>query len=179
MAELDVVTLDEVKSRLGGSVARATNDADIQADISALSALFDAEFGAVVQRPITDEEVTLDACLNGFTEYWPVLADPAPTVDAGTVDPISYRFGLMSYDTSTVTTVTYTAGRFASTDDVSEQFKAAFVVTLRNWRQAERTAPNVPPGPDYPTPRTSFPTFALPNAAAELLSKYRRPTGFA
>lgn len=189
MATLDVVTLDEVKDRLGGSVARANNDAEIEADIAALSALFDDRFGAVVKRDIVAEPVTrpwsdtvhpfgnrIDHYVTAWTDYWPIVG--TPTAATGTVTVRDRAFGRVEFSV-TSETISYTAGRFATTALVSEQFKAAFVVALRNWRQAAHIAPHVPPGPDYPTPRTAFPTFAMPNAATQMLSKYQRPEGVA
>jgi len=181
MADLDVATLTEVKGRLGGSVTRVTDDQDIQADITALSALFDGEFGAVVQRQVANEEISVFARPGHLPlKRWPLLSDPAPAVDDGTVEVLSREFGILCVtSTEMPTSVTYTAGRFADTSAVDELFKAAFIVTLRNWRQADHAAPFVPAGPDYPTPRTSFPTFALPRASAAALHDYRRPGGSA
>ncbi len=190
MADLDVVTLAEAKDRLGGSLTKTSDDTDIQAAITALSGLFDDRFGAVVQREITGEEITrpwissIGAAASYtthyvpcWTEYWPIVG--TPTASAGTVIVKDRKFGRVELSISTAATITYTAGRFANTAAVSEQFKAAFVVTLRNWRQASHIAPHVPANPDYPAPRTAFPTFALPNATAQMLSKYRRPEGLA
>jgi hypothetical protein len=186
MALLDIVTLAEAKARLGGSVTNVADDAAIQTDITALSALFDTRFGAVVQRNIADEPVTQPwpntrtfpvtrSYVTAWAEYWPIIG--TPTADVGTVAVMNAMFGRVELSTSAATTISYDAGRFGDTADVSEQFKSAFVIALRNWRQADHVAPFVPAGPDYPTPRSAFPTFAIPRACDQLLGKYRRPEG--
>ena len=179
MATLDVVTLAEAKTRLGGSVAKVTDDDEIQAAITGLSRLFDRTFGAVVQRQITSEHVLVNRSCDDWADLWPVLASPAPTADVGTVEIIDPKFGQLRFSDASVSTVTYTAGRFADTASVADDFKEAMYVALRNWRQADHAAPFVPAGPDYPTPRSSFPTFAMPNAARLMLFEYTRPIGLA
>lgn len=173
MATLDVVTLAEAKPRLGGSVTKTTDDDEIQADITALSALFDQRFGAIVQRAIVGERVHPNRSCNDWANLWPVLDTPAPAADEGTVEVVD-DFGMLAFSTYKAKTISYTAGRFANTAAVSEQFKGAFLITLRNWRAAGYVSPHIPPGPDYPTPRSSFPTFAMPNASAQMLHDFRR-----
>ena len=187
MAILDVITLAEAKARLGGNVAITSDDSAISDDITALSALFDDRFGAVVQREVTEvvskrypESPSFPRTrlyVNGFTSSWPIVG--TPTSDVGTVAVTNGMFGRIELSTSAAGTVTYTAGRFATTGDVSEQFKSAFIVALRNWRQADHVAPFIPAGPDYPTPRTAFPKFAMPNAVDQMLSKFKRYEGIA
>ena len=186
MATNDIVTLTEAKAELGGSVVKTFDDDGIQSAITALSAMFDDRFGAAVKRTITAEPITLPysrfplgavADVACWTDYYPIVG--TPTLDTGTVTVADRQFGRVQLTTSAATTITYDAGRFDDTASVSDQFKQAMFVALRNWRQQAHTAPFVPPGPDYPTPRTPFPTFAIPNAATQMLSKYIRHEGLA
>lgn len=64
---------------------------------------------------------------------------------------------------------TYTAGRVSSTIQVDARFKRAAALTLENmWRDRE---PGLEPQGEFDVPRQSFPTFALPRAAMQLLSE--------
>lgn len=65
--------------------------------------------------------------------------------------------------------VSYTAGRVANTAAVPERYKQAARVTLENWWQMVRTstAPTTPG--EYVEALSIFPTFAIPNAARQLL----------
>ena len=64
--------------------------------------------------------------------------------------------------------VTYVVGRAANTAAVPERFKEAAAVTLKNWwRMYEAGAGRVN---EYDVPQASFPTFAVPKAAKELLA---------
>ena len=190
MATLDIVTLAEAKARLQGNVAKTTDDAEIEADITALSALFDQRYGAVVRRTVTDEPVTVpleqtlypnrnrvDYYVPAWTELYPIVG--TPTAGTGTVIVRNAAFGMVELSVSTAGTISYTAGRFADTASVSAQFKSAFVIALRNWRQADQASPFVPAGPEYPTPRPAFPTFAVPRACDQMLSRFMRPEGLA
>jgi hypothetical protein len=57
----------------------------------------------------------------------------------------------------------------ASTSQVDERFKRAAAITLQNlWRDRE---PGLEPMGEFDVPRSSFPTFAVPNAAEQLLSE--------
>ena len=64
--------------------------------------------------------------------------------------------------------VTYVAGRFASTSTVSQRFKEAAEIMLKNvWRTFEASAQQVG---EFDTPIAQFPRFAVPNAVKELLA---------
>lgn len=63
--------------------------------------------------------------------------------------------------------VTYTAGRFATTGAVTEDFKHAARITLENWWQQFREG-TAEVG-DYEVPYSTFPRFAVPQAAVQLL----------
>lgn len=65
--------------------------------------------------------------------------------------------------------VTYVAGRFASTSTVSQKFKEAAEITLKNlWRTFDLSAAQ---SGDFDIPLQTFPRFAIPNAAKELLAR--------
>lgn len=64
--------------------------------------------------------------------------------------------------------VTYVAGRYSSTANVGSRFKEAAAITLKNWwRTYENAIANVS---EYEIPSDSFPRFAIPNAAKQLLA---------
>lgn len=65
--------------------------------------------------------------------------------------------------------VSYTAGRVAATTDVPERFKQAARVTLENWWQMIRTKGFQPESGELDFAMTSFPRFAVPWAAQQLL----------
>lgn len=65
--------------------------------------------------------------------------------------------------------VTYTAGRVQTTTQVDARFKRACGIVLENlWRDRE---PGLEAQGEFDVPHQSFPTFALPRAAAQLLSE--------
>lgn len=65
--------------------------------------------------------------------------------------------------------VSYTAGRVANTAAVPARFKLAAKVTLENWWQMVRpTGVETIPG-ELDAPIGSFPKFAIPNAARQIL----------
>lgn len=64
--------------------------------------------------------------------------------------------------------VNYVVGRAATTATVPERYKEAAAITLKNWwRMYESGAARVA---EYDVPQASFPTFAVPKAAKELLA---------
>lgn len=64
--------------------------------------------------------------------------------------------------------VNYVVGRAASTATVPERYKEAAAITLKSWwRMYEAGAGRVN---EYDVPQASFPTFAVPKAAKELLA---------
>lgn len=65
--------------------------------------------------------------------------------------------------------ITYAAGRFASTAAVPERFKQAARVTLENWWQMVRDGVGQDSSGEYLAPLSVFPSFAIPNAARQLL----------
>ena len=63
--------------------------------------------------------------------------------------------------------ITYVAGRFASTSAVDDRWKTACGLLLRNvWRAQEYAVGSVD---EFDVPQASFPRFMVPNAVKELL----------
>jgi hypothetical protein len=84
---------------------------------------------------------------------------------------IGWAFGFQNI------TVTYQAGRYASTAAVDPRVKEAARIALRNlWRSTQLSVGEFG---EYETPASNFPRFALPNAVAELLFDMRRLPGLA
>lgn len=78
---------------------------------------------------------------------------------------------------SDLAVVTYTAGRFETTEDVAERYKeAARIVVVNLW---QRVLSGTITFDDAEVPRYPFPRFAIPRAAYELLSDVwqQRPDG--
>lgn len=72
--------------------------------------------------------------------------------------------------------VTYVAGRCADTASVSPIFKEAAAITLKNWWRMYEAGNAVVQ--QYDVPQASFPTFAIPKAAKELLgNEWRTGSG--
>lgn len=66
--------------------------------------------------------------------------------------------------------VTYTAGRYATTDAVDSRFKRGAAMMLANyWRGISVGVGSIPTVDGYDVPQAGFPTFSVPNAVKELL----------
>ena len=103
--------------------------------------------------------------------FWPMRYAPDRSIYDG---KIVRRTGGVNSQFYGDVLVTYTAGRVASTTAVPPDFKRACGLVLANaWREKEPSTDTVG---DYTVPRSSFPTFAIPNAAKELLKDYWRGT---
>jgi hypothetical protein len=76
--------------------------------------------------------------------------------------------------------VTYTGGRYGSTAAVDPRFKEAAYIMLRNLWTTEEPTVQINAGGEVATPGGRFPTFAVPNAARDLLlDEWREAGGFA
>lgn len=95
--------------------------------------------------------------------------EPQAGLYSGIVCRTTNRYdGRFAYGTDNVV-FTYTAGRVASTTAVDEVHKRAASICLKNmWRDREQSAGQFN---EFDVPVQNFPTFALPRAAAELLSE--------
>lgn len=194
----DLLTLDEGKQAV--DVAEIDDQyADILPGyITAVSRLLDDRVGACVVRAVTSEQH--DVCgrsslvlrhrpvsaVTSITEYvsgtgtaltaMSVTSGPtdgyhlAPFDGTGNYSGIVHRTsGWRGYTFRGTVTVSYTAGRFQSTTSVDAQFKRAAGICLANlWRDRQQSAGVMG---EYDVPMASFPTFAMPRAAADLLAK--------
>jgi len=198
---LDVLTIDEGKSAVSIDQTDSRDDEELAAYITAVSRYLDHKIGPTVARTVTGEVHNGAVCsivlrfrpvmsVSSLTEYTgtsPVTltqmtATSQPTdgylleqyePQAGLYSGIVHRMtsgygGRFAYGVANVV-CTYTAGRSASTTSVDSRIKRAASICLKNmWRDREQSAGLVG---EFDTPVQSFPTFAMPNAAAQLLVK--------
>lgn len=195
---LDVLTFDEAKEAVGKGAGDSTEATVLARYVTAVSRLLDDRIGPTVRRTITGEEhhriagmstVVLRhrpvTAVTSITEYQDTTGtaltvmsltsqpnegyrlvpyDPTPGLYSGIVertsgDRCTYFRGPVS--------VTYTAGRVQSTTQVDARIKHAAVICLENlWRDRQQSAGQFG---EFDVPVVSFPTFAMPKAAADLL----------
>jgi len=182
VATLDVLTLAEGQQALPG--VKAARDADIEGYVTAVSLRLDDLCGPIVQRAVTEvhadaggcstivlREVPASTTLTSITDlrYYgqtPVAVDPLSLYVAPT-GVISSRLGFYG-----PVTVTYTAGRFATTAAVSPLFKTAARVFLQHlWRRQEGGGSVTFGSPDTGVYQA---TYAVPNAVLELVGTEAR-----
>lgn len=197
MATTDLLTLDEGKRACRISTGDSSENEDLEVYITAASELLDDHVGPTVARAVTNERhdglnraqtgyrsaiilrwrpvlsfgsVTVDGvALTQTTDYH---ADPYPLDETLFSGVLRRRWGNLagSWDYGTANIVcTYTAGRVASTTSVPARFKRACGIVLENlWRDREAGVEELG---EFTVPRQSFPTFAMPRAAAQLLTR--------
>jgi len=197
MATRDLLSLPEAKKALNINVADAEDDDLLAMYVTAASDLLDEHIGPSVARSVTSEvhdglnragtgyrnaivlrhrpvvsitSVTVNGVvLAQTTDYW---ADQDPLIETLFSGRLRRRYGTVwgSWDYGTANIVcTYTAGRVQATSDVPARFKRACGIVLENlWRDRE---PGVEDMGEFTTPRQSFPAFAMPRAAAQLLTR--------
>lgn len=197
---LDILTLDEAKQSLSIDLTDDRKDDVLPRYITAVSRLLDSRIGPTVQRTVTAEEhhdarghcsVVLRhrplTAVVSVTEYQGTAGTALTAMsltshpsDGYRIAPYEPQSGL--YDGTMVRTsgdrvstfrgpvaVTYTAGRTASTTSVDARIKHAATICLENlWRDRQQTAGQFG---EFDVPMASFPTFALPRAAADLLAE--------
>ncbi len=99
---------------------------------------------------------------------------PEPyTEDSATYSGLIWRRSAGTPDTfpaNGYVVVTYTAGRFATTGAVTENFKHAARITLENWWQQFRNGADLVVADEGYMPTSPFPRYAIPNAARQLLA---------
>ena len=152
MAATDIVSLDEAKTAL--NITTDAHDPVLEQWVSAISELVDAYCGPVVIRTVTDEAHNGGgtllflrhrpvASVASVTEYASGTATvlTAESLDAAGTFRFDADLGVIARRTSWPDTrfgasgvlVTYEAGRYASTDDVSPRFKTAVLAILRRF----------------------------------------------
>lgn len=187
----DILTLTEAKKALAIDTNFSENDSLIQTYIEAISARLDDECGPIVQRTITQETHSGGkntiylykrpvASITTLTEYdgtTPTVLT-AHTNSTQTSDQYlleSNKGTIRRMDSGTPTlfiegynniVVTYVAGRYASTSEVTEKFKLAASITLAHiWRSEQGMSSDAFGGYDS----GSFSTFTLPKRAMDVL----------
>lgn len=109
------------------------------------------------------------AVLAQTTDY---LADPYPYDDSLFSGILRRMWGNVvgGWDYGTANVIcSYSAGRVLQTSNVSPRFKRAAGIVLENlWRDREAGVEELG---EFTLPRQSFPTFAMPRAAAQLLAR--------
>lgn len=182
MAVTDVLTAAEASATLNASID-ASDDLLVAVN-TGVSEFLDQRCGPIVQRAIVSE--THDGWTSRIRlAETPVSAVSQVRVNGVALDPSAYvlrrrrrdramfsgvidaaNFGTFPGGVDSIE-IDYTAGRFTSTGEVPERFKAAARITLRNmWRQYEHASRELD---EFNMPHQAFPTFALPKAAAALL----------
>lgn len=181
----DLLTLQEGKRVVHIDAADTSEDLELAVYITAASGLIDMHAGPVVVRSVTDER-HIGSGSSVTLAKWPVVSVSAVRQISQTGTTIStfaaadywldspFLKTVNSYWVTPITrwpnlSVDYTAGRVASTTAVDERYKRATGIVLTNlWREREI---GVSEFQEFTTPQASFPAFALPNAARQLLAE--------
>lgn len=198
MATRDLLTLEEAKPYVGIDVGDSTQNDMLAVYVTAASQLLDEWVGPTVALSVSGEvhdgqkltaawrrkAVVLNhrpvITIGTVTEYNgtspSVLTAETPGVDgdyrAGRYDPDpALLSGILHLTTSTWindwVVISYTAGRVSSTTSVQPRFKQACGIVLENlWRDRQIGTVQFD---EYDIPKASFPGFAMPNAARQLL----------
>lgn len=196
---LDLLTYGEGAEALKIGSADTENAARVQSAITAVSRRLDDLCGPIVRRTVTAEthwtagadHINLRlrpvAAVTTVTEYSSsgtattltaetsaskpadgYLAIPRNGLGATLSGRIERRSGGTGACFDQSVAVTYTAGRYTDTATVDPVFKEAAVVCLINWWQQVLSQPPVA-GVDLDLPGFRFPSYAVPNAARDLL----------
>lgn len=186
MAATDVLTLPEARAAAELAPGDTSRDAMLALYVSGVSELLDEQFGAMVVRPVTAE-------LDGAGESlwlpdWPVASVTSVVEDGVVLAADDFHVSTAGYGRlrrrvpgsftrwtggPVAVTVTYQAGRYASTEQVAARVKIAARIMLRNLTRSEGF--DLVQLGEYEAGGSSFPRFAVPNAVAGLLADMRRP----
>lgn len=156
MADTDVISLDEALAAINMTGSGADHGLQLELFVTAVSDLLDDLCGPIVRRDITDEVhdvgmydplilryqpvASIDS-VTEFTQGVPATLIPEDNVTAGTFllrDGMVYRRNSFGPSTwlGSIIYVTYTAGRYATTDEVGARFKlAGCEILAREWPQ--------------------------------------------
>lgn len=192
----DVLTIGEAKARLSIK-ATLDSDAALMAAVTAVSRRLDQACGFIVRRDVTAEaydggqdiirlrnpayalttvteyQGTTGSVLTRETVgtepdgYWAEPHAPEPTLFSGRLYRRTGGADRCWQPGRGNVTVTYTAGRYATTALVSPLFKRAAGDLLANWWRSGE--PSVAPVGDFELPQRNFPTFGIPNAVKDQL----------
>lgn len=194
---LDVLTINDATEALRG-LQGAQDLSKLAARITSLSRRLDEACGPIVARAVTevhtDEAGVLTLGGRPFTSGSPpppppvvaeALRGETPVVTSTTAYLLE-AFGVTGRVTkwngwwAPRVTVTYTAGRFASTDTVDDRFKSAAQLYLQDmWRRSEGVGtggygPAAPGGPPV-----GWSPVKLPNSVVQVLYGELLPPSFA
>jgi len=195
---LDVLTEQEARDAVGsGGTPKPTDDLLARLN-TAVARRLDRLVGAIVQRTVTAEiqngcaraiwlKQSPASAIATVTEYNASTSRTLTAQTLGSAAPANGYFAeLHSNNPSLLSgrlirrtngyddtfwphvSVTYTAGRYATTAAVDELFKSAATLMLKNlWRSATPTVGRVD---EFDVPYANFPTFAVPRAVLEMLA---------
>lgn len=191
---LDLLSLTEAKQAIGTTIAATDLDTTIAAYVTSVSRLLDANCGPLVNRTYTNEvhsggnyTVRLNnnpaSTITTVTEYQGTTALVLTAETPGVIPDNAYVLDTPSgylyrrqggidalwYQGRNNITVTYTAGRFASTSTVDPRVKQGASMLLRHLWGMQYGSGNLMFGEaDVPMPIG----FAIPNRVKELLASY-------
>lgn len=180
MATLDVLTLEETDAALKGM--RGAYDIEaLPGLITAVSKLLDEECGPIVRRtvgPVTvpggSAAIFLNAKVSGavtVTEAWS-SETPVAVLDTDFVvddDGVGAILRKWTGRWAPRVTLTYTAGRFTTTDTVEEPFKRAAIMLLQHlWRRSDGGGSDTY-GPPVGFTGSGLPSFTIPNVVSGIL----------
>lgn len=180
---LDVITYGEAREALKGLKGPA-DDNRVAGLVTAVSRRLDVACGPIVARVVT--EPFLNAAGTLFLQGRPLAGAPAPVVTEAWSnetpvallatdflvedDGVSGRVTRWAGYWATRVSVTYTAGRFASTEEVGEPFTTAAGLLLQHfWRPSSGGGSEqfgLAPG----FLATGIPSFGFPNTVRDLLA---------
>lgn len=188
---LDVITLAEAKSALNIGTTISKHDAELEGWITAVSNRLDRLVGPVVKRTITAE---LHDGGTGvvFTRFHPVdsvtsvteyedgigTTLTAETTLTAPQDGYLLRYGRsirrrsLGADATfpcgrSNVSVTYSAGRFTATADVTYRYRKAAGLILANlWRSQQESRSQYD---EFSVAQQNFPRFTIPNAVRDML----------
>jgi hypothetical protein len=189
----DLLSLTEAKQALGLPTANPDLDTTVASYVTAVSRLLDDRCGPLVQRTVTNEthsgngETIIQlaqrpaASITSCTEYQGTTAVPLTVETIGTAPSngciVDSTNGLLYrrsggvdarwYPGRNNITVTYTAGRYASTSVVDARVKRATGMLLRHLWAIDKGSGNMMFGEiEMPIPMG----YAIPNRVREMLS---------
>lgn len=160
MAETtDILTFDEAQQAINMVGSGATHGFELEMWVSAISEAIDDACGPVVVRTITDETHYVDgenvlylrhtpvSTVTTVTEYRSGTGTPVTAEAVGVAggyllhnDTLTRRSSWSTSSWFGIVTVSYTAGRYATTDDVAAKFKLAAASILRRLWARESAA---------------------------------------
>lgn len=169
MAALDLITFEEAAGVLGIPASR--HDEAITRLISTASQRIDELCGPVVIRTVTEthDGNTVIGLRESPVSSVTTVTDSGGTITGYTADlPAGLIFHPFTRGLRNVT-VTYQAGRVATTGDVPAKFREACCVAVNHYWKTER-ATRTPTGDSFEFETPNRATYFMPRAALEILA---------